>query len=100
MELSTNIHTSSAPALVTATVMIEPSVPSGCQILRPICFVDVHLHAIDTKRAAGFRTLPITVVVSIGVWMVWTNGVEVVVDTPFRTPIVHIKLHISAKEVE
>jgi hypothetical protein len=100
MELSTNVHTSTTPTLVTATIMIEPCVPSGCQILGPVRLVDVHLHAVYAKWTAGFWTLPITVIISVGVWMVWTDGVEVVVDTPFRTSIVNVKLHISAEEVE
>ena len=99
MELSANVHTSTTPALVTVTVVIEPSVPSRCQVLGPVSFIYVHLHAIDAKRTAGLWTLPITVVVSVGVWMVRTYGIEVVVDTPLRTPIVHIKLHVSVQEV-
>jgi hypothetical protein len=100
MELSTNVHTSTTPALVTPTVVIEPGMPGCGQILGPICLVNVHLHAVYAEWTAGFWTLPIAVIVSVGVRMVWTDGVEVVVDTPFRTSIVHIELHISAKEVE
>jgi hypothetical protein len=83
VELSTNVHTSTTPALVAATVVIEPSVPSSCQILSTVCFVNIHLHAVYAKWAAGFWTLPITVIVAVGVRMVWADGVEIVVHTPF-----------------
>jgi hypothetical protein len=80
--------------------MIKPRVPGGCQVLGPISLVNIHLHAIYAKWTAGLWTLPITVIISVGVGMVRTDGVEVVVDTPFRTPVVHIEFDISAKEVE
>lgn len=99
MKLPTNVHTSTTPTLITATVVVEPRVPSGCQILGSICLIDVHLHAVYAKWTAGFWTLPIAVVVSGGVRMVWTDRVEVVVDAPFRTSIVHIEFHISTQEI-
>jgi hypothetical protein len=100
MELPTNVHTSTTSALVTATVVIEPSVPSSGQILSTICLINIHLHTIYAKWTAGFRTLPITVIVAVGVRMVWADGVEIVVHTPFGTTVVNIELDISTKEIE
>jgi hypothetical protein len=100
VELPTNVHTSTTSALVTATVVIEPSVPSCCQVLSTICLVNVHLHAVYAKWTAGFWTLPITVIVAIGVRVVWADGVEVVVHTPFGTTVINIELDVSTKEIE
>jgi hypothetical protein len=100
VELPTNVHTSTTSALVTATIVIEPSVPCSGQILRTIGLVNVHLHAIYAQRTAGLRTLPITVIVAVGVRMVWADGVEIVVHTPFGTTVVNIALDISTKEIE
>jgi glycyl-tRNA synthetase alpha subunit len=100
VELPTNVHSSTTSALVTATVVIEPSVPSSCQVLSTIRLIDIHLHAVDTEWAAGFWTLPITVIVAVGVRMVWADGVEIIVHTPFGTTVVNIELDISTKEIE
>jgi hypothetical protein len=83
MELPADVHTGTASTLVTTAIVVEPSVPSRCQILATIGLVNVHLHAVDAKRTAGVWTLTITVIISIGVRVIWTDGVEIVVDTPF-----------------
>jgi hypothetical protein len=83
MELPTNVHASTTSTLVATAIVVEPSVPSCCQVLGTVSLVNVHLHAVDAKRTAGVWTLTVTIVVSIGVWVIWTDGVEVVVDTPF-----------------
>ena len=100
MELSADVHTGTTAALVTAAIVIEPSVPRSGQILRAVGLVNVHLHAIYAKWTAGLRTLPITVIVAVGVWMIWADGVEIVVHTPFGTTVVNIELDISTKEIE
>jgi len=100
MELPTNVHTSTTSTLVTATIVIEPGVPSGCQVLGPVGLVNVHLHAVNAKWTAGIWALPIAVVVSVGVRMIWTDSVKVVVYTPFGTSIVDIKFHVSTQEIE
>jgi hypothetical protein len=100
VELPTNVHSSTTSALVTATVVIEPSVPSSCQVLSTIRLIDVHLHAVNSDRTAGFWTLPVTIIVAVGVGMVWADGVEIVVHTPFGTTVINIELDISTKEIE
>jgi hypothetical protein len=83
MELSTNVHAGTTSTLVTTAVVVEPSVPSCCQVLATISLVNVHLHAVDAQWTAGVWTLTVTIVISIGVWVIWTDRVEIVVDAPF-----------------
>jgi hypothetical protein len=100
MELSADIHACTTAALITASVMVKPRVPRGGQILGTVGLVDIHLHAVYAKWTAGLWTLPVTVVVPVCVRVIWADGVEVVVDTPFGTTIVHVEFHISAQKVE
>jgi hypothetical protein len=82
VELSADVHTGTAAALITASVVVKPGMPRGGQILSTVGLVDVHLHAVYAEWTAGLWTLPVTVVVSVGVRVIWTDGVKVVVDTP------------------
>jgi hypothetical protein len=99
MELPANVHAGTAAALITAAIMVKPSVPCGGQILSTVGLVDIHLHTVNAKWTAGLWTLPVAVVVPVGVRMIWADGVEVVIDTPFGTTIVYVEFHISTQEV-
>jgi hypothetical protein len=100
MELPADIHACTTAALITAAIVVKPGVPCGRQILGAVGLIDVHFHAVYAKWTAGLWTLPITVVVPVGVRMIWADGVEIVVHTPLRTAIVYVELNVSTQEVE
>jgi len=100
MELSADIHACTTAALITTAIMVKPRVPRGGQILGTVGLVDIHLHAVYAKWTAGLWTLPVTVVVPVGVRVIRADGVEIVVDSPFGTAIVDVEFNVSTQEVE
>lgn len=100
VELATLLCNGTAATHVTTSITVEPSVPGGGTLLVAVAFPDVQLHAVGSCRAAGFRSLAIAVVVVGGVRMIWRNGVEVIVDTPFRATVVKVELDVSTKHIE
>lgn len=89
---STRVRSGTTSHVATA-IFIEPRVPSRGTVLVAIALPNVELHAVGACRAAGCRALAVAVIVVRCVWMVWGDGIEVVVDAPFGSTVVIIELN-------
>jgi hypothetical protein len=100
VQLPTTREVCTTTTHVAASISVEPCMPCCRTLLISIAFPNVKLHAVSTCGTAGFWTLAIAIIIVRCVWMIWRDGVKIVVHTPFGTTVVNIELDISTKEIE
>lgn len=98
LEIVTSVHLCPTSILITATILVFPSVPSRLGMAPATDFNYVELHACWTRPIV--TSLDITIISTSRVAIFWGDGVKIHIDAVLCLRFVHVELDVSTRKVE